>query len=92
MNEILHFTVPLRMVISKLQSMSSLSTVKCSPECGNEIGYSPLHAAARNGHLAVVKYLIREIGCNPQIADANGNTLLHYACLRGHLDIAKFLI
>ena len=92
MKEILHFAVPVRMVIPKLQSISSLSTIKCSPECGNEIGYLSLHSAARNGHLAVVKYLNREIGCNPQIADVNGFTPLHAACLNGHLDIAKFLI
>ena len=61
----------------------------CSVDC---CGYSTLHSAASNDHLAVVKYLISELGCDPQITDKNGNTPLHYACLNGHLDITKYLI
>ena len=62
---------------------------KSSSVCGSVTGYTTLHVAASSGHLAVVKYLISELGCNPLIADNDGLTPLHYAC---HLDITKYLI
>ena len=51
-----------------------------------------MHSAASNGHLAVVKYLITELGCDPQIGDNDGLTPLGAACLEGHLDTVKHLI
>ena len=46
----------------------------------NEFGMSPLHRAASNGHLDIVKYLISK-GANPNIDDTFGNTAIHHALL-----------
>ena len=62
-----------------------------SPEWGNVHGYTPLHLAASNGQLEVVKYLISELGCNPHITTNDGHTPLH--CAHGHPRLnAKYLI
>ena len=65
---------------------------KFSVEHGNVDDSTPLHSAAINGHLAVVKYLITELGCNPQVGDNDGLTPLHYAALNGYLAVVKYLI
>ena len=51
---------------------------------------TPLHAAALNGHLDMVK-LLCEAGVDKEKAAVDGATPLHVAALIGHLDIVKFL-
>ena len=41
--------------------------------------YTPLTAAAMNGHFQVVKYLIEQCEADPNIADSNGINALHLA-------------
>ena len=55
----------------------------------DEEGNTPLLTAARNGHLIVVKYLIKQ-NCDPLQKDADGNTALHLAALFGHLTLIKY--
>jgi len=53
---------------------------------------SPLHWAARHGHITCVDYLIRNkhYGVNEPAGD--GTTPLHYACYGGHFTMVKHLI
>ena len=54
-------------------------------------GWTPLHNAAGNGHLPVVKHICNLIeDKNPQ--DAIGFTPLHNAAYRGHLEVVKYLL
>lgn len=59
---------------------------------------TPLHYAAANGHIEVVKYLLGLVGEDAEaqktlLAAQNdsGNTALHWAALNGNLDIVKLL-
>ena len=74
---------------------SLVSVYNCAANCKDEDGNIPLHYAASNGHLEVVKYIIMvELHCDPMPMDKNnaGTTPLHYACCYGHLNIAQYLI
>ncbi|KAG5355734.1 Ankyrin repeat-containing protein [Yarrowia sp. B02] len=59
---------------------------------------TPLHYAAANGHIDVVKYLLGLVGEDSEAQAAfisaqndSGNTALHWAALNGNLDIVKLL-
>ena len=47
--------------------------------------------SSQNGHLAVVKYLIKE-GANVNQADKNGVTPLFMSAQNGHLEVVEYLI
>lgn len=52
---------------------------------------TPVHHAARYGHIDVVKYLIKH-GCDVNTRDDCGRTALHRACENQHKDVAIVLI
>jgi len=52
---------------------------------------APLHYAALNGHLEIVKILI-EKGVNVSARDDWDRTPLHWAAYNGHVEVAKELI
>ena len=54
-------------------------------------GTQPLHLACQNGHLQVVKELIKA-GADPQAEAEYKRTPLHLACQNGHLQVVKELI
>lgn len=56
----------------------------------NSFGWTPLHVACVEGHLAIVKLLI-EAGADLEKADGSGWTAKEHATLRGHMDIAYAL-
>jgi hypothetical protein len=58
----------------------------------DNISNTPLHWAAENGHLDVVKYLVEEKGADGKAADKNGNTPLHWAARYDHWDVVKHLV
>ncbi|CAF3491338.1 unnamed protein product [Rotaria socialis] len=77
------------------------------PEYKNKFGIygtTILYAAAENGNLEIIKYLIENVKCelnlqNPQVILpngnellSNGNTPLHAACYFEHLDIVKYFL
>ena len=45
---------------------SLVSVYNCAANCKDEYGHIPLHYAASNGHLEVVKYFIVELHCDPR--------------------------
>ncbi|RSL51867.1 hypothetical protein CEP54_011211 [Fusarium duplospermum] len=49
----------------------------------DEYGYTPLQAAARNGHTTTVEFLLGK-GANPQAVDRHGRTPLSWAAGEGH--------
>ena len=52
---------------------------------------TPLHIAAGNGHLDMVKFFISK-GMYVNVRDADKDTPLHAAAIHGHMDVAQFLI
>ena len=65
---------------------------ECVANLKDSKGHTPLHYAAHNGHLEVVKYFITELLCDPMDRNRRGDTPLHMACHRGHLNIIQYLI
>ena len=57
-----------------------------------EKGITPLHLAAGNGHLDIVKFLCNENRCVIEAVDKIGRTPLHAACSHGHHEVAKYLV
>ena len=53
---------------------------------------SPLHFAAQNGQLNIVKHLIDTHQCDLLIRDEYNNTPLHYGALHGQLQVVKYFI
>ena len=68
-----------------------ITKYKCDTNCKDDSGCTPLHYAASNNHLEVVKYFINEQHCDPMTRDINGETPLNYACYNDHLKIAQYL-
>jgi hypothetical protein len=54
-------------------------------------GYFPLQRACSNGHLDVVKTLLRA-GANKDSTDGAGHTPLQRACASGHIDVVEMLL
>ena len=65
---------------------------KCDANRKDEMDHIPLHYAASNGHIDVVKYFLEKQVCTPMAENSFGETPLHFACSNGHLEIAKYLI
>ena len=58
---------------------------------GGEDEQTPLHAAAKNGHLQIVITLV-ESGAEIDAEDKFGQTPLYLASRAGHLDVVEYLI
>lgn len=58
-------------------------------ESGNKM--RPLHSAAYDGHVLVVKQLL-ELGANIHAGNKNNCTALHLAARRGHLPVVELLL
>ena len=66
---------------------------KCDINAKDIDEQTPLHVAAENGHLAVVKYLTGKNNCRVQERKGNSMiTCLHLACISGCLPMVRFLI
>lgn len=56
-----------------------------------QLGFSPLHMAAQNGHLTTAEVLLRA-GISRDARTKVDRTPLHIAAAEGHLDIVELLI
>jgi ankyrin repeat protein len=54
-------------------------------------GWSPTIAAAANGHVTTVVYLIEAAGADPHLCCKRGRNSLFYATLNGHLPVSEYL-
>ncbi|KAA0185154.1 Cortactin-binding protein 2 [Fasciolopsis buskii] len=58
--------------------------------CKDEVGRSPLHYAALNGHFEIIRLLLSN-KATVDVADANNVTPLHLAARKDHLRCAQLL-
>jgi hypothetical protein len=54
-------------------------------------GETPLHWAAKNGHVEIARVLLQN-GAEVNVRNNYGNTPLHYAAIHGHVDILHLLV
>lgn len=59
--------------------------------CTDLLRWSPLHYAARDGHLAVAQLLVQG-GADMNLEDESGWSQLHVAAFNGHVPVAELLI
>ena len=57
----------------------------------NSRGMTPLHLAAKEGHLRAVKYLLTQESVNKQEKDSDGRTALHLAAGDGKFEVVQHL-
>ena len=74
-----------------MDALKALIGYTNNPTVPDNYGETPIHCAARYGHIEVIKVLIK---CteNPNTIDKNGNTPIHTAANYGHSEIIKILL
>ena len=57
----------------------------------NKHSQTPLHVACKQGHLDVVKVLIKKMNCDKSLRDESGLNALGYSIKSGHLELIRYL-
>lgn len=57
----------------------------------SKVGRTPLHNAANNGHIEVVKHLIKK-EADVNVVDKYGRSPLHDAAKHGHIEVVEVLL
>ncbi|KAJ7390478.1 regulation of synaptic plasticity by receptor localization to synapse [Desmophyllum pertusum] len=76
---------------TRKSGIQSLMSRTVNPNYQDELGYTPLHYAALNGHRSAAELLLK-YDASTNIPDNSGNYPLHLAAWNGHSDVAKVLI
>ena len=74
---------PLHIACTRNLALVKVTSSKCGAvelEAKTDGGHTPLHLAAYNGLLDVVKYLVETLHCSPFVCDDYGKNALAYAC------------
>ena len=58
----------------------------------NSAGFSPLHIAAQEGHLSVVKRLVGGAGAKVDVLNRDRDTPLYWAAYNGHTEVVQYLV
>ena len=68
-----------------------LAPITKNPNSGNFYGETPIHWAALNGHLEILKLLVSYTD-DPNVPDSQGWTPIHWSANHlGHIDILKLV-
>lgn len=73
---------------TRLQILENISLVTCK----DDVGFTPAHYAAQEGHLEIFKLLTEIHSKLYYLTAANGGTPAHIAAMAGQLDIIKLII
>jgi uncharacterized protein len=71
--------------------VQNLLSDQANPSERDTAGETPLHKAARGGHLLTVEALVRS-GADVDVPDEEGLTALLWASMNGRADVAEVLI
>ena len=72
--------------------VGELIKLGCSTDLLDDNGLSLLYDAARDGHSAMVQYLVETVGFDVNIASNDGWTPVHTAVEFGHIDVVRYLL
>lgn len=77
----------------KTNTLNNLQAItrKCGVNVSDENGYTPLHHAVKEGHLEMVKFLVKQ-GASINSGGSSGRMALHSAAEFGNLDVLKYLV
>ena len=75
---------------SSVVRMLEMRSIDVEAKEVGEDGWTCLHAAAYNGHLAICRLLLDK-GAQLEAKDSGGGTPLHWAASRGHVEIFRLL-
>ena len=64
----------------------------CDPLHRDSNGVTPLHVAAAEGQIEIVRYFISTKSCDPRVRTSENATSLDFAAEIGHEVIAKYLL
>ena len=74
-----------------LIALEKILSSPANPNLTDEHGKTPLHCAARNGHVESMSLLL-EAGADKDQANNQGATPLYIAAQKGHLDVVRHLV
>jgi ankyrin repeat protein len=74
-----------------IEALEALLAHGACIEQTNNLGDTPLHAAAKEGQIKMISRLLRDNGVRADTKNARLQTALFIACDRGHLDAAQLL-
>ena len=87
-------TLPLQEAVASGNLLTVRLLFNCGedPNHGNRDGWSAIHLAAEEGHLEIVRFLLKN-GANPNAVSSYSNTSpLHCAANEGHVSIVRLLL